>query len=80
MKLTQEQANSINKLRTRPDVFGATNCFIKTKRGGELVLFKPNEVQRILDAFVLMQFEKKKPAWFIVLKARQFGQTQTHYQ
>lgn len=54
-------------------MFGATNCFIKTKRGGDLVLFKPNEVQRILDAFVQLRLESGRPAWFIVLKARQFG-------
>ena len=65
--------NALNQARTRSDVFGATNCFIKTKRGGELVLFKPNEVQRILDAFIKIRFEQKKPAWFIVLKARQLG-------
>jgi len=73
MKLTKQQADSLNAVRTRPDVFGATNCFIKTKRGGELVLFKPNEVQRILDAFIDIQFSRNKQAWFIVLKARQFG-------
>ena len=69
----QSHINALNSARTRSDVFGATNCFIKTKKGGELVLFKPNEVQRILDAFVSLRLEQKKPAWFIVLKARQLG-------
>ena len=72
-QLTPEETKAIDAIRTRPDVFGATNCYIKTKKGGELVLFKPNEVQKILDAFVQIQFERNRQAWFIVLKARQFG-------
>jgi hypothetical protein len=72
-KNTQAHLNAINSARTRSDVFGATNCYIKTKKGGDLVLFKPNEVQRILDAFVKIRLEQKRPAWFIVLKARQLG-------
>lgn len=73
MTINQKQVDALNSVRTRPDVFGATNCFIKTKKGGDLVLFKPNEVQRILDAFVEIQFENNRHAWFICLKARQFG-------
>jgi len=73
MKLTKAQSDSLNAVRTRPDVFGSTNCYIKTKAGGDLILFKPNAVQKVLDAYFDICQERKKQFKVIILKARQFG-------
>jgi len=73
MIISTPQSDAISTARKRPDVFGATNCYIKTKSGGDLILFKPNNVQRVLDAYHIFCQENKIQFRVVILKARQFG-------